>query len=157
MHKFLSIKQQLNKTGIKFEEITFSDSAISARQKDTSLEGNYNPETAIKTLIVKTKKGFKAIILHGNDKIDSKKLKQVIGRWSIVDSNTLELEFGFKPGCICPLVLDLLFIIDTKATEMDIWSMGAGDIDKGINVETRKVLGNLKNFSIADISYSGAD
>lgn len=152
MKTFESIQKLLKKMNVSFEEITFTDEAISARTKDTSLEGNYDPKSAIKTLIVSTESGFKAVILRGDDRIDQKKLKRHLGRWSIVDKETLVNKFGYKPGCICPLVLDLPFLIDKQALSLAKWSMGAGDQMKGINVETKDMLKYLPNHKVVSIA-----
>src|SRR3989338_11568689 len=95
MKTFESIKQKLVSQKISFEEITFTDEAISARKIDNSLEKNYEPDNAIKTLIISTKEGRKTLILKGNDKVDEDKLNKIVGKWSIVSPNTLKEKFGF--------------------------------------------------------------
>jgi len=154
MKSFTSIADKLSKLCIPFDTVEFTDSAISARSTDTSVKQNYNPTNAIKTLIICTKSGFKAVILKGTNKIDEKKLSNLIGKWSVVNSNTLQSKIGYIPGTVCPLDLDLPIIIDTQVTSLDTWSMGAGDIRKGINVKTKNCLLLLKNAQIANIAIS---
>lgn len=147
-----SIKQKLINQKIPFEEVTFIDEAVSARKIDSSVDKNYNPGNAIKTLIISTKKGYKALILKGNDKVDEEKLNKTVGKWSIISPNTLKEKLGFLPGCVCPLDLDLPFFIDKKAESLNVWSIGAGNINKGLNIETKIVLQHITNKQIVDIS-----
>lgn len=151
MKTFNSIKQKLISQKIPFEEITFLNEAVSARKKDSSVDKNYNPGNAIKTLIISTKKGYKALILKGGNQADEKKIEKLVGKRSIVSEKTLREKFGFLPGCVCPLDLDLPFLIEQKAAEMEVWSMGAGDPKKGINVRKQIALDLITNKQIVSI------
>lgn len=151
MKTFTSICDGLIKRNVTFETIEFADVAVSARTTDTSLAQNYNPQNAIKTLIVRTTKGLVAVILKGSDSVDEHKLEAIIGKWSIVSSKTLS-TFGFTPGAVCPLDIDLPIIIDSNATTMTTWSMGAGDIKRGLNVSTKECLHILSRAQIVDIA-----
>ncbi|MEK7633784.1 MAG: YbaK/EbsC family protein, partial [Patescibacteria group bacterium] len=153
MKTFESIKRKLMNQKIPFEEITFLDEAVSARKIDSSVDKNYSPDNAIKTLIIPTKEGYKALILRGNDRVDEEKLNKIIGKWSVVNSNILREKFGFLPGCVCPLDLELPFLIDKKADEMEIWSMGAGDPKKGINIKKNIAFSFIKNFHIVSLTH----
>ena len=153
MKTFKSIKQKLINKKIPFEEITFTDEAVSARKKDSSVEKNYNPDNAIKTLIISTKDRYKALILRGEDRADEKKLNKLVGKWSVVNPTILKEKFGFSPGCVCPLDLDLPFLIDKKVEGLDVWSIGAGDPKKGINVKKNIAISFIKNFSIVSLTY----
>ncbi len=151
MFDFEKVKEYLSEKGIPFEEITFPDEVISARARDNSLTKNYNPSNAIKTLVVETKEGFVGIILKGLDRLDSKKAKEILGRWSIVDTDTLENKLGFKVGGINPFCLNIPLFIDKKIKNLQILSMGAGSQSKGMNIES-KWLFELENAQIKDIS-----
>lgn len=151
MKTFDSIKTNLESKGIKFEEVTFTDIAISARTSDTSVDHNYNPEKSIKTLVISTKDGLMGVILKGSDRIDQPKLKAIVGKWNVVDGETLQKRLGYIPGTICPLDLDLPILVDEAANTLDIWSMGAGANDKGFNVETTVAINNLKDCKIVSV------
>lgn len=152
MKTFESIKLKLVDRNVPFEEVTFTDVAVSARTEDTSVDKNYNPKDSIKTLVISTKDGFKAVILMGSDRIDQVKLKEIVGKWSVVDFRTLEEKFDFNPGCVCPLDLELPFLIDEAAANMQLWSMGAGENNKGFNVQKEDALKVLQNFKIVSIA-----
>lgn len=137
MKDFKEIKRILREKGIVFEEVHFTDTAISGRIKDTSKDKNYNPQDAIKTLLIETPKKIKAVILKSCDNIDKKKLKGLIGKWSIVDKDTLESEHGLVVGGICLLVLECEILIDRSVTVLNQLSMGAGDISNGIKCKRR--------------------
>jgi len=151
MKTFESIKETLEARGIKFEVVTFADIAISARTTDTSIDHNYNPEKSIKTLIIGTKNGFVGVIMKGSDRIDQSKLKAIVGKWSVIDGETLQKQLGYIPGTICPLDLDLPILIDESANSLDIWSMGAGANNKGFNVETAIAVSSLKDGKIVSV------
>ena len=138
------VSEILKNKGIGFEVITFTDEAIAARSEDTSIDHNYDPKNAIKTLVIKTKDGFKAIILKGEEKIDSAKLEAVVGKWTVVSEEILLNEFGFIPGTVCPLALDLPILVDENAMEMSVWSVGTGEIKMGFNVKKDEVMAILK-------------
>ncbi|KKQ92249.1 MAG: hypothetical protein UT17_C0003G0272 [Candidatus Woesebacteria bacterium GW2011_GWB1_39_10] len=148
MKTFESIKTNLETKGVKFEVVTFIDTAVSARTEDTSLEHNYNPNNSIKTLVISTNDGYKGIILKGSDRIDQPKLKAIVGKWRVVDSDTLQKELAYVPGTICPLDLDMPIIIDKSALDLKIWSMGAGANNKGFNIEVTEVLKHLSEHKI---------
>ena len=78
MKTFKSIKQKLFDKKIPFGEIAFTNQAVSARKIDSSVDKNYNPKTAIKTLIISTKDRYKALILRGEDRADEKKLNKLV-------------------------------------------------------------------------------
>jgi len=152
MKSFDSIKAKLEEKGIIFEVVTFTDIAVSARTTDTSTDHNYNPANSIKTLIISTKDGFTGVILKGSDRVDQPKLKAIVGKWKVVDSETLQSDLGYIPGTICPLDLDLPLLIDEAATTLDTWSMGAGANDKGFNVKTEVALKALTKYRTVQIS-----
>jgi len=151
MKTFDSIKARLEEKGIVFEVVTFTDIAVSARTTDTSTDHNYNPANSIKTLIISTKDGFTGVVLKGSDRVDQPKLKSIVGKWKVVDSDTLQNQLGYIPGTICPLDLDLPLLIDEAVSKLSMWSMGAGANDKGFNVEMVTALKNLNNHTVVDI------
>ena len=144
MKNFTEISNTLKALGIDFEVITFTDEVVSARTVDTSVDHNYNPKNAIKTLVITTKDGFKAVVLDGNEKIDSQSLESLVGKWSVVDEDTLQSEFGFVPGTVCPLVLGVPLIVDENMINKDVWSMGSGEIKIGLNVKSADILKVMK-------------
>ncbi|OGK10215.1 hypothetical protein A2767_02075 [Candidatus Roizmanbacteria bacterium RIFCSPHIGHO2_01_FULL_35_10] len=152
MKTFQSIKQKLVKNRIIFNEITFPNKAVSARTEAISLTNNYNPKNAIKTLVVKTKNSYYGLIMRGSDLIDDKKLKKYIGKWSIVNTQTLKERFGFLPGCVCPLDLDLPYLIDVKVNKLEVWSIGAGDPKKGINIQKDIAISLINNFHVVSLT-----
>ena len=153
MKTFESIKQKLINQKTSFDEITFIDEAISARETDNSVDKNYNPDNAIKTLIISTKEGHKALILKGSDRVDEEKLKKILRKWSVINSTVLKEKFGFLPGCVFPLDLDLPFFIDKKVENLDVWSMGAGDPKKGFNIKKEVAFSFIKNFHIVSLTH----
>lgn len=150
MKTFVEISEKLRGLGIDFEVITFTDEVIAARETDTSVDHNYDPKTAVKTLVIKTKNGFKAVALKGSEKIDGILLENMVGKWSVINEKTLLDEFGFVPGTVCPLALEIPMIIDESLLSMPVWSMGTGEVKKGFNIKRDEIIKVLK-FETAKI------
>jgi len=144
MNNFENIVEKLRELGVVFEVIEFPDEVILTREKDNSLGHNYDQKTAIKTLIVKTKVGLRAIILKGDQRIEEKRLEEIVGKWTVADSKILFEEFGFMPGTVCPLVLKIPILVDKQALEIPVWSMRVGDTKKGLNVRLEEIVKCLK-------------
>ena len=151
MKNLKTITELLNQKNIDFEIINFKDNAISARTIDTSLAGNYDPKNAIKTLVVRSKDSYKAVILKGTDTVNNDKLKTIIGKWSVVSKDVLESVFGFEAGSVCPLVLNIPLLVDCETLKLSGWSMGAGENNKGLNVTIDQIKKSLK-FEIVSVA-----
>ena len=145
------IINKLKERNIPFEEIEFTDNAVSARTADTSENHNYNPNNSIKTILVEGKTGVFQLLLRGEDLIDQQKVKSIIGRWRIIPKEVLEHEYGLVVGGICPLTVDFPCIIDESLMNNYIWGMGAGDVNKGLNITKDVAVKNIKIFKIAEI------
>lgn len=141
MFDFAKVEELLAKKEIPFEMVEFPDEVISARLEDNSVTRNYDPRNSIKTLVVETKEGFAGIVLRGEDRLDSKSAKEILGRWSIVKPDVLENDLGFKIGGINPFCLDMPLYVDQSVTQLNLLSMGAGSQSMGVNIETKFLLG----------------
>lgn len=155
MNTFEVIKKSLLKRKVVFEEITFTDIVQAARTNDTSIDHNYHPENGVKTLIIKTKTDLQAVILQGSDSIDQTKLKVLVGKWSVANSDALANQLGFLPGEVCPLVINIPILIDKKVLELTTWSIGAGDNQKGLNVTTDEALKHISSYTIVEVRKTG--
>jgi|GEM_PF-32456 len=153
MKSFEDISKKLKELNIKYEVVTFTDEVVSAREEDTSIDHNYDPKNAIKTLVIKTKGGFKAVILRGSEKIDNNLLEKIVGKWTVVDEDTLTNEFGFIPGTVCPVVLEIPIIVDENVLKLDILSMGSGNLSKGFNIKREEMVEVIK-FETAKLSLN---
>ncbi|OGK15455.1 hypothetical protein A2862_01550 [Candidatus Roizmanbacteria bacterium RIFCSPHIGHO2_01_FULL_38_41] len=152
MKTFEIITEKLKSANFPFEEVTFKDVVVSARTSDTSVDNNYDPQSAIKTLVVKSNQGMFAVIARGNSFVDKHKLKDIIGKWSVVSGDVLQSELGYIPGCVCPLDVDVPLLLDQSALELEIWSIGVGAVDKGINVKKEDALQYIKDYKVVDVS-----
>ena len=93
-----------------------------------------------------------AVIARGNSFVDKHKLKDIIGKWSVVSGDVLQSELGYIPGCVCPLDVDVPLLLDQSALELEIWSIGVGAVDKGINVKKEDALQYIKDYKVVDVS-----
>ncbi|MBD3365972.1 hypothetical protein GF360_01365 [candidate division WWE3 bacterium] len=150
MWTFEKITSLLRRRGIAFEEIHFmDDGAVSARAADTSKNNNYDPDKAIKTLVVVSGDFLYGVVLRADSRIDSIKLKKLIGKWSVVSLDALE-DLGFVPGGVNPFVLDFPVFADAAVLDLPFLSMGAGSRTKGINVSVSEFEKNL-DYKVIDI------
>jgi len=83
------------------------------------------------------------LILRGEDKVDTDKLKELIGKWSVVTAPELETNFGLVAGGINPFVLDVPILLDESVLQLTTLSMGAGSVTQGINIKTDDLIKHL--------------
>lgn len=145
----MKIDDILKEHNIKYE-ITKHDRKII---KSDDLEyKNIKKEDVCKTIILKTRKGeYLAVCLKGEDRIDTKKVREIIGKKvDIASHQSVESSTGLKVGEICPLLVDMPILIDKKVFEKDKLHFGSGDLHHDL-VMNPKDLEKVIKFKIVDI------
>lgn len=142
----------LEEKSIKFRIIKLSDKGVSVHDVIKFAEDDINPEEICKTIIVKDKKGNNyAFFLKGDQRIDFKKAKEVIGKKiSIVSFEDLKKATGKEPGAICPILVDMSVYVDKKVLELDKIHFGSGDHHFGLEINA-KDLEKAFEFEIVDV------
>lgn len=95
-----------------------------------------------KSLLIKTKSsGYALVICSGDLRIDTKKLKQILGeKWRMATAEeTLDIT-AYKPGAVCPFALiDLKIFIDTHLNEYSLIYPAAGTDASAVPISYEKL------------------
>ncbi len=145
----MKVEEILRKHNIKYELIKHSKIII----KSTDLEDkNIKKEDVCKTIILKTRKGdYLAVCLKSEDRVDTKKVKEIIGKKVDVASHqSVEKSTGLKIGEVCPLLINMPIIIDKKVFEKDKLHFGSGDLYYDLIINP-KDLEKVIKFKVDDI------
>jgi len=145
----MRIEDILKKHKIKYRLIKYNRQLI----RSTDLEDkNVKKEDVCKTIILKTRKGdYLAVCLKGEDRIDTKKVREIIGRKVDVASHqSVEKSTGLKVGEICPLLVDMSIIIDKKVFKKNRLHFGSGNLYYDLIINP-KDLEKVIRFKIADV------
>ena len=147
----LPVEDFLIETGIKYRLIELKDRAISVDDVIEYSKEPINPDEICKTILIKQKKKYYALFLRGADKINFKKLKQLIGKSSIASRTEVKEITGVNPGAVCPLLLDVPVIVDSRVLGLDKLNFGSGNHLYGVEISSVDLARVLK-YRLADIS-----
>ena len=142
----------LSEKGIPYRLIELSDRAISVEDVIAYSKSTIKAEEICKTIIVKDKKGKKyGMFLRGNDRLDFKKLKKILGKVSIASFKEVKESTGVEPGAVCPLTIDIPIIVDERVFDIESLNFGSGDHLYGIEIRTED-LNKVIDFKVEDIA-----
>ncbi|MBI2667568.1 YbaK/EbsC family protein [Candidatus Woesearchaeota archaeon] len=146
----MKVEKILKKNNIKYKIIKHNRKII--RSDDLEDKG-IKKENVCKTIILKTRKGdYIAVCLKGEDRIDTKKVKDLIGKKVDVASHeSVKKSTGLKIGEVCPLLINMPIIIDKRIFEKDELHFGSGDLYYEL-ILNPKDLEKVINYKIADIT-----
>ena len=99
---------------------------------------------------MKAKGDFHALFLRGKDKIDFKKLKNIIGKARIASIMDVKEVTGVKPGAVCPLLMPVPVIVDDKVMELNRVNFDSGDHLYGVEMNSMD-LERVMEFTVEDI------
>lgn len=147
MAKFGEIEKYLKEKGIDYKVIDLPGIAVSVADVVRLSHGQVKEEEIIKTLIGKTKNGnFVGYVLRGGDRLK----KEVMERLATQDE-VLQIA-GVEFGAVCPILLEILILIDKKVTGLKRVNMGSGDHLKGLEMNFGDLLKALPQYTIGEIS-----
>lgn len=133
------IVQFLHNASVQFEEYHHSPSATSAESAAARAAAGAGDTIGAKALLVKTKKGeFSVCTIPGNKKLDSKKVRKLIGKHGFATGTEMELVTGgLKPGHMPPFGPQLFpeissLLVDPIIYELDRIGFNAGDPEVSI-------------------------
>ena len=149
----LPVEKILNQNSIPYRIIELLNRALTVQDVIKNSKGDITLNEICKTIIVKSEKGKSyAFFLYGNDRVDFEKTKLVTGEnvRMAKPSEVKELA-GVEPGAVCPILLNIPVIIDTKIINFNKVNFGSGHHLYGLELLTKDFL-KLVNPKIADIS-----
>ena len=130
----LIIEDILGARNIPYRIIELKDRAITVSDVIEHSVEDINPEEICKTILVKQKTRYYAVFLRGADKIDFKKLKDVIGKVSIASRVEVLAVSGVEPGAVCPLLVDIPVLVDRRVLRLKKLNFGSGNHLFGVEI-----------------------
>lgn len=147
MAKFPEIKKYLESKGIQFKVINLPRVAVSVDDVIRLSGGQIKEEEIIKTLIVKTKSDeFAGCVLRGRERIKDGFITRLATREEVFKIA------GVDFGAVCPILLGIPIIINSKVTHLKRVNMGSGDHLKGLELRLKDLLKLLPNYTIKEIA-----
>jgi prolyl-tRNA synthetase len=108
--------------------------ALVLTKKKTSIQAvceflSVPQKTCLKTLIIKTKQGFKALALRGDDDLNEVKAQNLFGEFELASDSDIK-NLGLKKGFIGVKNLNIELAVDYSASVMCDFVCGANEWDK---------------------------
>ena len=148
----LIVEKKLKEKNIPFRLIALSRAAISVEDVVAFSNGAVILSEICKTVIVKGKKSgnLYGVLLQGMDKINFSKLKEVLGEeMTMGDFSDVKNVAGVEPGAVCPFLLTVPLLVDTKVEAMGRMNCGSGDHLFGLEFD-RKDLKKVVEYTVGD-------
>lgn len=121
------IKAKLDQSGIKHELISLPEDLPIDVESHMKFHGQ-DMRYAMPNMVFKTDKGLVVVQRRGDTQIDNKKLRNLLGVYSLVLASGEDLEnIGLQPGIVPPLGYDIPIYMDQKVLENDKVYTGTGD------------------------------
>jgi prolyl-tRNA editing enzyme YbaK/EbsC (Cys-tRNA(Pro) deacylase) len=147
----LQVQDILDSKNIPYRIIELKDKAISINDVIKYSKEEINSEEICKTILVKQKIDYYALFLKGSDRIDFKKLKEVIGKSSIASKVDVLKITGVDAGAVCPLLLDIPIIVDVGVLSLEKINFSSGNHLFGVEIASTD-LARVLNYLLADIT-----
>ncbi|MDG2354213.1 MAG: proline--tRNA ligase [Gammaproteobacteria bacterium] len=120
-------KQKATCTAQAVEESVLTKKKTSIEQVADFL--NVNQSECLKTLIIKTDKGFKALALRGDHELNEIKAHNLFGEFELATDDEIK-SLGLKKGFIGIKELDIELVVDYSASVMCDFVCGANEWDQ---------------------------
>jgi len=106
----------------------------------------------VKTLIIRSGDGFKALAVRGKDRVDFKKIRKLFGSKSgLARADEVEKVVKVPVGAVCPILLDIPLIFDRRIMDLKRVHMGSGDLTKGLEMDFADLLKAVGEYQIEDL------
>lgn len=148
----MRLQQYINENGLTAKIISLKTSTKTVNESVKAL--NCMPEEIIKSIIVVTDtKEFYLVLLQGNRKIKTKKLKNLLHVKDIKLASPEQVEnvTGYKVGDVPPISVDLPIILDELSLESTQLYAGGGTSNKLLSISIDELL-DCTHPLIADVS-----
>lgn len=147
MAKFIEIEKYLQEKGIDHKVIDLPSTAISVADVVRLSGGQIKEEEIVKTLIVKNREGnLVGCVLKGVDKLKREVMDRLATKEEVLQIARVEF------GAVCPILLGIPVVIDSKVAQFSRVNMGSGDHLKGLEMDFGDLLKILPDFRIEEIS-----
>ncbi len=147
----LPVEEVLDAKNIQYRIIELKERAISVADVIEYSKMDINPEEICKTILVKQKKQYFALFLRGADKIDFKKLKELIGKASIASKMEVLEVTGVEPGAVCPLLVDVPVLVDERVMLLERLNFGSGNHLYGVEIASGDLC-RVLDYRLVDVA-----
>jgi prolyl-tRNA editing enzyme YbaK/EbsC (Cys-tRNA(Pro) deacylase) len=141
----------LGAKNIPYRIIELKDRAITVSDVIEHSVEDINPDEICKTIVVKQKAQYYAVFLRGADKIDFKKLKDVIGKVSIASMKEVVDVTGVEPGAVCPLLVDIPVLVDRRVLQLKKLNFGSGNHLFGVEIASGDLI-HVLDYRLVEIA-----
>lgn len=150
MANLKQIEKYLQQQKLPFKVI---DLALEAFTVADVVEAGIKPDEVVKTLIVRASDGFfTALALRGNDRLDFKKVRKLLGSKTELARQEEVLKIVEVPiGAVCPIKIGIPVYFDTKVLELKNVHMGSGDLMHGLEMRLADLLKAVDNYQIVEL------
>ncbi len=149
----LDSERFLVERGIPYRLIDLTDRAMTVADVIRFSRGDFPAEEVCKTVIMRDSGDSRiAFFLRGNDRVDFIKAKAATGlKLRVASPEEVRAAAGVEPGAVCPLLLRIPLIVDTRVTAIRRVNFGSGHHLHGIEMATPDLLRAVPN-SIEDVA-----
>ena len=143
----------LKERGVGYRVIELKDRAISVEDVIRFSKKEIRHEEICKTIILKDRGGsMYAVFLLGDQRIDTKKARQVIGgKVSIASFREVKETTGVDPGAVCPLLVDIPVLVDRRVLTLERLNFGSGNHFYGLEIRSED-LAKVVDYRVVDVA-----
>ncbi len=149
----LDSERFLSEKGIPYRLIDLTDRAMTVADVIRFSKGDFSVDEVCKTVIMRDSGERRvAFFLRGNDRVDFLKAKTATGmKLRIASPDEVRVAAGVDPGAVCPLLLNIPLILDTRITELPRVNFGSGHHLHGIEMMTEDFI-RVVPHKMADVA-----
>ncbi|MFZ5942811.1 MAG: YbaK/EbsC family protein [Bacillota bacterium] len=136
------VKEYLKKQKTKLEVIEFPEGATQTCELAAQALG-VEPAQIAKTLLFVGKRINVLVVTCGDEKVDTKKLKEYFSdKFRFAKADEVEEVTGFPPGGVCPFALknEIPIVIDKSISRFSVVYAAAGNAGSAVPVTAEQLL-----------------
>lgn len=138
----LPVETLLEEKGVLYTLHQLDGAAISVSDVIKLSRGTLDRNEVCKTIILRGRKSgmFFGILLRGNDKLDTKKLKVLFKEEvAIATKEEVVVVAGVEPGAVCPFLLNCPLYVEKRVLELTNMNCGSGSHLHGLACEVKDI------------------
>ena len=161
MANLKQIEKHLETLRLPYEVVDLNEEAYTV---DDVVKSGINPDEVVKTLVIRGTKstistkgmrGFIALALRGNDRVDFKKVRAKFSSKSeLARPDEVLKVIGVPVGAVCPILVGVPLYIDRKVMKLENVHMGSGDLMHGLEMKLTDLLSAIGDYQLDDFSVS---
>lgn len=150
MANLIQIEKYLQQQKLPYDLIDLEQEAFTVADV---VDAGIKRDEVVKTLIVRVSgESFIALALRGNDRVDFKKVRKILGsKAELAKPEEVLKVVGVPIGAVCPILLDIPLYIDEKVTNLKNVHMGSGDLKRGLEVKLSDLLKAVGEYQLAEL------